>query len=80
MSWKDTIRRAAAVLLFAVSFLPTAYSQTETATIRGTVADSTGAVIREAKVRLIDIDRGLRTEVVTGSTGFYSFASVHPGL
>jgi Carboxypeptidase regulatory-like domain len=77
--WRGLSSPAAAILLFAVSVLSVAHCQTETATIRGTVADSTGAVIREANVRLIDIDRGLRTEVATGSTGFYSFASVRPG-
>lgn len=77
--WRRLNSSAAAILLFAVSVLAVAHCQTETSTIRGTVADSTGAVIREADVRLIDIDRGLRTEVATGSTGFYSFASVRPG-
>ena len=77
--WKRLSSPAAAILIFAVSVLSVAHCQTETATIRGTVADSTGAVIREANVRLIDIDRGLRTELATGSTGFYSFASVRPG-
>jgi hypothetical protein len=77
--WRSPSSSAAVVLFFAVSLLSVAHCQTETATIRGTVADSTGAVIREAKVRLIDIDRGLRTEVATGSTGYYSFASVRPG-
>src|SRR5215470_7047564 len=77
--WKGLSSQAAAILLFAASVLSIAHGQTETATIRGTVADSTGAVIRESNVRLIDIDRGLRTEVATGSTGFYTFASVRPG-
>src|ERR1700756_5560703 len=78
--WRGLSSPAAAILLFAVSVVSVAHCQTETATIRGTVADSTGAVIREANVRLIDIDRGLRTEVATGSTGFYNFANVRPGL
>lgn len=77
--WRSLSSPAAAVLFFAASLLSVAHCQTETAIIRGTVADSTGAVIGQANVRLIDIDRGLRTEVATGSTGFYSFASVRPG-
>src|SRR5215469_1933026 len=76
--WRS-LSSPAAVLFFAVSLLSVAHCQTETATIRGTVADSTGAVIREANVRLIDIDRGLRTEVATESTGFYTFAGLRPG-
>src|SRR5215469_4485863 len=77
--WRRLSSPAAAILLFAVSVLSVAHCQTETATIRGTVSDSTGAVIADANARLIDIDRGLRTEVATGSTGFYSFANVRPG-
>ena len=56
-----------------------AYGQTEAATIRGSVTDSSGAVVSNAAVRLVDIDRGTKTEVQTGSSGFYSFASVSPG-
>jgi len=41
--------------------------------------DPTGAIVRDALVRLIDIDRGSQTEVATGSGGFYTFASVRPG-
>src|SRR5215470_7194758 len=77
--WRGLSSTTAAILLFTVSVLSIAHCQTETATIRGTVSDSTGAVIAETNVRLIDIDRGLRTEVATGSTGFYSFANVRPG-
>jgi len=79
MSWKDTIRPAAAVLLFVVSFLPNAYSQTETATIRGSVADPSGGLIPQAIVRLIDDDRGATSEVSTTTTGFYTFVGVRPG-
>ena len=71
--------RAAAVLLLAVSSLSTAYSQTETATIRGIVADPSGAVVPQASVRLVDVDRGTTTEVATGNTGFYTFAGFRPG-
>jgi len=74
-----TTRRAAGVLLFAVSFLAIAHSQSETGTIRGSVADSTGAVIPQATVRLIDADRGTTSEVVTGGGGSYIFAGVRPG-
>src|SRR5215469_7858433 len=77
--WTRLSCRAAAVLLFAISFVSSAYSQTETATIRGTVADLSGAVVPQAGVRLIDVDRGTTTEVATGNTGFYTFAGVRPG-
>lgn len=71
--------RVAAVFFFAVSFLSIGNSQSESAAIRGTVVDPTGAVIPEATVRLIDVDRGTTGEAATGNRGFYSFAGVRPG-
>ena len=55
-----------------------AHAQTESGTIRGSVTDPSGAVVPGASVRLIDDDRGLQTEVATGSGGSYSFSSVRP--
>lgn len=65
-------------LLVAGISLP-AHGQTETGTIYGSVTDPTGAVVPSAIVRLIDTDRGLKSDAATGSSGFYSFPSVRPG-
>src|SRR6266478_1930581 len=62
-----------------VGLLSTAHAQTETATIRGSVTDPTGAVVPGTTVRLIDLDRGLESQMTTGSAGFYTFANVRPG-
>ena len=81
-SCKRGARNLACLALAVVFFLllgPDAYSQTETATIRGSVVDPTGAVVQGAIVRLIDVDRGAQTEVATGNSGSYTFASVRPG-
>jgi hypothetical protein len=76
---KDAGCRVVAVLLFALTFIATADCQTETGTIYGSVTDPTGAVVPSATVHLIDVDRGTKSEVATGSGGFYTFAGVHPG-
>ena len=76
---KSTTCRAAAILIFAVGLFSTAHSQTETAMIRGAVTDPSGAMIPEARVRLIDVDRGTTTEGASGTHGFYTFAGVRPG-
>ena len=69
-----------AFLFFVVVGLQsTAYAQTETASIRGSVTDPTGAVVPNATVRLVDIDRGLQNRATTGNGGYYTFASVRPG-
>ena len=56
-----------------------ARAQTETGTIYGSVTDPTGAVVPGATVRLIDVDRGTKTDIATGSGGFYTLADVRPG-
>jgi hypothetical protein len=60
-------------------FIPPAHAQTETGTIRGSVIDPTGAVVPNATVRLLDIDRETQSEVATGNTGLYTFAGIRPG-
>ena len=69
-----------AVLFFIIPGLPSpAHAQAESASIRGSVIDPSGAVVPSAMVRLIDVDRGLQNQVTTGDGGFYAFANVRPG-
>ena len=71
---------AVVVALFFIPGLPSpAHAQAENASIRGAITDPSGAVVQGAIVRLIDVDRGLQTEVITGNGGGYTFASVRPG-
>jgi Carboxypeptidase regulatory-like domain len=75
-----TFRAVLAALFTIIPGLhPPAHAQAESASIRGSVIDPSGAVVRDALVRLVDVDRGSQTEVATGNEGFYSFSSVHPG-
>lgn len=64
---------------FVASSALNGYAQTEAATIRGSVTDPSGALVSNAAIRLVDIDRGTRSEVQTGNSGFYNFAGVAPG-
>jgi carboxypeptidase family protein len=73
-------RLAGVVLMFLPALLPSAArAQTGTATIRGAVTDPAGAVVPDAVVRLLDLDRGSETAAITGSNGRYTFVSVRPG-
>ena len=56
-----------------------AHAQSEAGSISGLVTDPTGAVVRSAQLRLVDIDRNTVREAKSNSTGFYTFANVHPG-
>ena len=57
----------------------TLWSQAIFATLTGTVADSSGAVVANAKVTLQNADSGDRRDTVTDNQGYYAFASVAVG-
>lgn len=73
------LRIPALVFTVGIFLCQATWGQTENASIRGTVTDASGAVIAKATVRLIDIDRGSKNEVVSDPSGFYNFFSVRPG-
>jgi Carboxypeptidase regulatory-like domain/TonB dependent receptor len=71
-----------AIVVFAsilACFSSQAHAQSESGIIYGSVSDATGAVVANATLRLVDIDRGTQGQVATGDTGFYAFATVRPG-
>ena len=78
MLWKMIFFIFAVALVIAGS-LCAAFAQTETAAIRGSVTDSTGALVVNATVRLMDVDRGSTSQVETGKDGSYNFPGVRPG-
>ncbi len=63
-----------AVLLFAGS----AFSQSGTASVSGTVSDQAGGVLPGATVTLTNAETGFNRSTVTSSTGRFSFASIPP--
>src|ERR1700730_13481814 len=69
----------AALLLCVVFFAVTTAAQTTSTEILGTVADSSGAVVPGAKVRLLRVTTGERRETATDSSGGYSFPLIEIG-
>jgi Carboxypeptidase regulatory-like domain len=55
-----------------------AYGQSASGTIAGTVADTTGAVIPNASVVLINAANGDKRVTVSNASGFFNFAAVPP--
>jgi hypothetical protein len=53
--------------------------QTNTGGILGTISDTTGAVVRNAEVSLLNEATGDHRSTVTSPTGDYSFAFLEPG-
>ncbi len=68
--------RGLAVLLFLTCFILPSAAQVDRATLNGTVTDSSGAVVTNAKVEATSAATALRREVQTGANGSY----LMPGL
>jgi hypothetical protein len=58
---------------------PAAFCQFETAAVLGTVLDSGGAIIREARVTLVNQETGVTQLTATDSEGNYQFLEVRLG-
>jgi len=56
-----------------------AYSQAVNATLLGTVTDSTGAVVANAKVTITEVTTGVKHSGQTNDSGNYTFADLPPG-
>ena len=56
-----------------------AYAQVSGATLSGTVTDSSGAVIPNAQVAILDVSTGVTRTVTTGGAGFYTAPNLLPG-
>jgi outer membrane receptor protein involved in Fe transport len=56
------------------------FGQAETGSINGTVTDSTGAVIPNAKVLVKSIATGAAHPTVTNGNGYYSVSNLPPGI
>src|SRR5260370_19674903 len=52
---------------------------TNSSDLRGTVTDSTGAVIPGAKVTIINTETGVTTDLTTNDAGIYDSVSIRPG-
>ena len=71
-----SIRALAALCLFAT--IP-AYSQAVNATLLGTVSDSSGAVVPNAKVTVTETNTGVSRTSQTNESGNYTFPDLAPG-
>jgi hypothetical protein len=63
----------------ALAFSLPGWTQTSTATVRGTVTDTSGAVIPGAAVELANVATNTRSQTRTNEVGFYLFPGLVPG-
>src|SRR5687768_10263899 len=57
-----------------------AFAQFDTASVTGTVRDSSGAVMPATTVTLTNVDTGVSLTRTTNDAGLYEFTTVRPGL
>ncbi|MCU0245169.1 MAG: Plug and carboxypeptidase regulatory-like domain-containing protein [Bryobacter sp.] len=67
---------ALAVMLLVSAF---AFAQSDNATISGIVRDTSGSVIPNAKVSVINEGTGFERQTTTNDTGFYTVPNIPPG-
>jgi len=79
MTKKISIKFLAFAALCLFAGIGQIFAQAGVGNITGIVSDSTGAVIPNATVKLVSIDKGTEQTVTANSDGVYSFASLQPG-
>ena len=67
------------LLVSNVLLIPAVKAQVDAGGIRGTITDSSGALVSGAKVTLTSEGSGLSTEAITGGDGNYSFTPIKIG-
>jgi len=80
MSFKRAMFGIALLCTF-FTLLPSqfAFGQVDEGSITGTITDSTGALVPDAEVLLLNTDQGITLQTRTGASGVYTFAPVRIG-
>jgi len=74
------IKQVYVTLALSLSLLaPLAFAQLTTGSLSGTVTDTTGAVIPNARVTLLNEATNDTRDTISNSTGYFTFAAVQPG-
>ena len=73
------MRTVLAVAIALLCFASPVFSQTSNATLGGTVADATGALIPGVTVTATNTGTGIVTMSFSNEAGAYQFASLQPG-
>jgi len=68
----------AMLLVCVFALIASAFGQTETGQVSGTIRDASGAVVSGAKVTVKSINTGLTRDTTTNSVGFYAVPSLRP--
>ena len=67
------------LILAALSITTPAYCQLDTATLSGRIADSTGAVVPNAQIKVVQTETNFESLTQTNAEGLFSVPSLRPG-
>src|SRR5581483_1653225 len=73
------LRKMCALLALTFASCAAIYSQAVTGTVLGTVEDSSGAVVPNAKVTLTEVNTNISRTTQTNSSGNYTFPNIPEG-
>ena len=76
---KKVLSLLGSLLVILTVLAPSAWSQSVTATIVGTVTDSSGAAVPGATVKATSVDRGISYNAVTSDAGLYRISELPAG-
>lgn len=74
-----SVRTVAFLIVVFLFAAPTAFTQSSTTSVRGTVTDKSGAAVTNAKVIVANPERAIQRVTTTGSAGQYEFLQLPPG-
>src|SRR5215470_14311704 len=77
---RAALRPCILLALLLASFSAAAWSQTQLATVFGTITDPAGAVIPEARITVSSASTGLKRVALTDINGQYHVAGLPPGM
>lgn len=77
--WTIVMLMVATIFLICRVGGPAFAQNTNAGEIRGTVIDSSGAVVPDARVAVLNADTGVTTTLITNSSGIYDAVSIVPG-
>ena len=75
----QNLRSILVLLLLALLCASVAFSQAVNGSLLGTIIDTSGAVVPNAKVTMTERDTGVSRSATTNESGNYTFADVPPG-
>jgi Carboxypeptidase regulatory-like domain len=78
MEGKQMVRRILLVLMLVLGLTGIAFAQSQ-ATLKGMVADQSGAAVPAAKILVTDVNTGVVRQVESGPAGLYVVPFLYPG-